>query len=215
MVGLSRLAEFWRLDVQSFLPAAKDWPLGASIALNGACLTVVANLSVAGGGQRLSFDVSPETLDRTQLGSLKVGDGVHLEPALALGDALGGHLVSGHVDGLGAVRSIKKTEEYLALEVGIVGDARSRIAPYLVEKGSVAVDGVSLTVNRVVDEAGPGGETRFSLLLIPHTLTLTRFGSLRVGDLVNLEADMLAKYVCRNLEFQKISAPRGASDVTR
>ncbi len=158
-----------------------DVTLGDSIAVSGCCLTVVAH-----EGDTLAFDVSNESLALTTLGDLGVGDRVNLEKALRLSDRLGGHLVSGHVDGIGSIVSVEP-------------DARSRrwvieapptLSRYIAAKGSVCVDGVSLTVN-AVDGA------RFGVNLIPHTVEQTTFGDRRVGDRVNLEIDMLARYVER------------------
>jgi riboflavin synthase len=160
-----------RLVVESALQAE----LGDSVSIDGVCLTVVDN-----GGGRLAFDVVPETLDRVK----PFGDRVNLEPALRAGDPLGGHYVQGHVDGVGRVASVEPEAE----------GARVRIEPpaqlfrYLVEKGSVAVEGVSLTV-AAVDETG------FEIALIPHTLAETTLSALAVGSRVNIEIDVLAKYV--------------------
>jgi riboflavin synthase len=155
--------------------------IGDSIACSGACLTVVAK-----GRGALSMDVSAETLRRTALGKLKPDDPINLERSLTLGTLLNGHLVSGHVDGVGRIVSI--TPE---------GDSRLftfEVAPeqarYLVEKGSVAVDGISLTVFGVKGR-------RFTCALIPHTLKVTTLGSKRPGDAVNIESDLLAKYIER------------------
>ena len=136
------------------------------------CLTAV-------DGSQLAFDVVDETLSRTTLGSLEPGDPVNLEPALRAGEPLGGHIVQGHVDGLGRVRS---TGEPVWI------DAPAELRRYLVEKGSITVDGVSLTV-AAVDEPG------FAVALVPHTLEVTTLGALEPGDPVNLEVDVLAKYV--------------------
>lgn len=153
--------------------------VGDSIAVNGACLTVTA-LSPP----FFEAAVSPETLRRTTLGRLRPGERVNLERALRLGDRLGGHLVTGHVDGVGEVLSREDREDFIFLRLR----APENVARYLVEKGSVAVDGVSLTVNRV---EGP----IFELAIIPHTARVTTMGLRRPGDAVNLEADLLAKYV--------------------
>jgi len=157
--------------------------IGDSVAIAGVCLTVVAN-----GGGELSFDAVPETMSRTSLGRLGPGDGVNVEPALRAGDPMGGHVMQGHVDGVGNVRS-----------VGAEGDGRriwfdvpAGLLRYCVEKGSIAVDGVSLTV------ASLDGDS-FSVALIPHTLTVTTLGELQPGREVNLEVDVLAKYVERLL----------------
>jgi riboflavin synthase len=175
-----------RLTVKTTLEVGK-LPLGASIAVNGACLTVVARR--AGRPSTFQADVGPETLACTTLGSLGPGTRVHLEPALRLGDSLGGHMVSGHVDGTGRVESARKQAGTLALRVSAPDD----VAPYLFKKGSISIDGVSLTVNKVEDAS-------FEVLLIPHTLEVTLLGELRAGSRVNLEADMIAKQVARFVE---------------
>ena len=175
-----------RLTVKTDLEVGK-LPVGASIAVQGVCLTIVARRS--GRPSTFQADVGPETLACTTLGSLTAGRRVHLEPALRLGDALGGHMMSGHVDGTGRVESAAKRGAAFALRVTAPAD----IAPYLSKKGSIAVDGVSLTVNEVT---GPS----FEVLLIPHTLAVTLLGELRPGAQVNLEADMIAKQVARFIE---------------
>ncbi len=164
-----------RLRVESSLAAA----IGDSVSIAGCCLTVVD-----GDRRTLAFDAVPETLARTTLGRLRPGDGVNLEPALRAGEPLGGHYVQGHVDGVGTVRSV--AEEGDGRRVWL--DAPESIHRYCVEKGSVAVDGVSLTI-AAVDDSG------FAVALVPHTLAVTTLGSLAPGDPVNLEADVLAKYV--------------------
>jgi riboflavin synthase len=155
--------------------------VGDSVSIAGVCLTVVA---VDGG--ELSFDAVPETLSRTTLGRLEAGDDVNVEPALRVGDPLGGHVVQGHVDGVGHVRSVEPEGDGRRIWI----DAQVDILRYCIEKGSVAVDGVSLTV-AALDTAG------FAVALIPHTLAETTLGSLGPGDPVNLEVDVLAKYVER------------------
>jgi riboflavin synthase len=164
--------------------AAEAMAIGDSIAVNGVCLTAVA---VAGG--RVTVEAVPETLDRSNLGRLSAGDPVDLERPVPAGGRLDGHVVQGHVDGVGTVRSI--TPDGDSKRVWI--DAPQRLHRYFAEKGSVAVDGVSLTVSAV----DPGG---FEVVLIPHTLTATVFGARRPGDTVNLEVDILAKYVERLME---------------
>lgn len=166
-----------RLLIESQLEAA----IGDSVAINGCCLTVVD-----GDRRTLAFDAVPETLSRTTLGRLAVGAGVNLEPALRAGEALGGHIVQGHVDGVGAVRSVEPEGDGHRIWVDVPED----VLRYCVEKGSVAVDGVSLTV-AALDEAG------FAVALVPHTLAVTTLGSLAPGAEVNLEVDVLAKYVER------------------
>lgn len=158
--------------------------LGASVAVNGACLTVTAVR-----GAEVQFDAVRETLDRTALGELRAGARVNLERALRADARLDGHLVQGHVDATGRVRAVEQAGDDVRLRVACDAD----FAGLLVEKGSVAVDGVSLTVVGV-EEAG------FDVALIPHTLAVTTLGERRSGDRVNLEADVLGKYVRRYLE---------------
>ena len=158
---------------------ALDAQLGDSVAIDGVCLTVVA---VA--GDSFSFDAVPETLDRTSLGTLDHGSRVNLEPALRAGDALGGHYVQGHVDGVGSVRSVEPEGEGKRIWFA----APPELLRYVALKGSIAVQGTSLTV-AAVDGAG------FAVALIPHTLEATTLGALEPEDLVNLETDVLAKYV--------------------
>jgi riboflavin synthase len=159
---------------------ASDSALGDSIAVNGACLTVVERSS-----GHLAFDLSPETVGRTSFARLRAGDVVNLERALTLSTRLGGHLVQGHVDGVGEVVAFEPAEDGGAW---CTVRASAALARYLVEKGSICVDGVSLTI------AAREGET-FSVALIPHTLEATTLGAAQVGDPVNLEIDVIAKYV--------------------
>ena len=153
--------------------------LGDSIAIDGVCLTVVAV-----DGDTFSFDAVPETLSRTSLGTLDHGSRVNLEPALRAGDALGGHYVQGHVDGVGTVRSVEPEGDGKRIWF----DLPEPLLRYAVEKGSVAIQGTSLTV-AAVDDAG------LAVALIPHTLQETTLGSLEPGATVNVESDVLAKYV--------------------
>jgi len=157
--------------------------IGDSVALAGVCLTVVANED-----GRLAFDAIPETLSRTALGSLEPGDSVNVEPSLRVGDPLGGHVVQGHVDAVGRVRSV--TPEGDGRRVWV--DAPDTVVRYCIEKGSIALDGVSLTVAAFDDDG-------FEVALIPHTLAVTTLGRLEPGDGVNLEADVLGKVVERLL----------------
>jgi len=177
-----------RLDDARLAVAARivleDSPLGASIAVNGACLTVVEQ-----GAARLAFDLGPETLTRTALGELGAGDRVNLERPLRLGGLLGGHLVQGHVDGVGIVTALVRDGETARLRVEWQDPALARL---LIPQGSVTVDGVSLTV-AALDTAG------FEIMLIPHTLAQTTLGALKPGRRVNLEMDMIGKYVQRFL----------------
>jgi riboflavin synthase len=160
---------------------------GASIAVNGACLTVVDL-----GADQVGFDLGPETLARTALGDLGPGDRVNLERALRLGALVGGHLVQGHVDGVGRVGHLRRDGETARLRVECQDE---RLHALLIPQGSVAVDGVSLTV-----AALDGGA--FEIMLIPHTLAQSTLGGLRAGQRVNLEMDMIGKYVQRFLELR-------------
>jgi len=182
-----------RLVVATSLPVER-LVLGASIAVDGVCLTVV-DRSVG----RFAADVGPETLAVTTLAGRAVGDRVHLERPLVLGDALGGHLVAGHVDGVGTLLTSRPRGDARDLEIA----APSSIARFIVPKGSVAVDGVSLTVNTV---DGP----RFGVTLIPHTLAVTLLGQRPVGGALNLEADLIAKHVDRMVGIYA-SAQMGAA----
>tara|TARA_B100000678_G_scaffold241413_1_gene212390 strand:+ start:562 stop:1170 length:609 start_codon:yes stop_codon:yes gene_type:complete len=162
-----------------------DIDLGASIACSGVCLTVVDK-----GPGWFGVDVSGETVSRTAEGMWKEGRRLNLERALRLGDELGGHIVTGHVDGVGRVAELH--EEGGSVRVTIA--AGPDIAPYVAAKGSITVDGVSLTVNSVEDGEG---EVRFGLNIIPHTAAVTTFASLEEGQAVNLEIDVLARYLKR------------------
>ena len=170
-----------RLRIAAPRTACSGIALGDSIAIGGVCLTVVAL-----DGDELSFDAVPETLGRTALGALEAGDEVNVEPALRAGEPLGGHVVQGHVDGVGSVRSVEPEGDGKRIWI----DASADVVRYCVEKGSIAVDGASLTV-AALDDAG------FAVALIPYTLAETTLGSLAPGDAVNLEVDVLAKYVER------------------
>jgi riboflavin synthase len=161
--------------------------LGASVAVDGVCLTVVERAA-----DELAFDVGPETLERTTLARLAAGDPVNLERPLRFGAALGGHLVLGHVDGVAHVSDVSRVESTARVRFALPGP---ELAPLLVSKGSVAVDGVSLTV-AALDEAG------FEVMLIPHTLEVTNLGRLARGRAVNIETDVIGKYVLRSLALR-------------
>ena len=164
-------------DGRLVVEAATGAEIGDSIAIGGVCLTVVER-----GGGTLAFDVVGETLERTTLGRKAAGDEVNVEPALRAGEPLGGHIVQGHVDGVGSFRGELDGLSWF--------DAPREIVRYCVVKGSIAVDGTSLTV-AAIDESG------FSAALVPHTLEATTLGALAPGDGVNLEVDVIAKYVER------------------
>jgi riboflavin synthase len=151
--------------------------------VNGVCLTVTQYDAAA-----FTVGLAPETLRRTNLGDLRAGDGVNLERAVAAGGRMGGHYVQGHVDGVGTVRRVDPE----GVGARMWFDAPPEVVPYIVEKGSIAVEGTSLTVAAVEDG-------RFAVALVPHTLEATTLGALEAGDPVNLEADVLAKYVERLL----------------
>jgi riboflavin synthase len=179
-----------RVEIETRLPAA-DLAIGASVACSGACLTVIERGASSAGGW-FAVEASPETLACTTLGRWRVGSAVNLERALKLGDELGGHLVSGHVDGLASIRAIRKVGEGTSGSTVFELEAPAALSAYIAAKGSVTLDGVSLTVN-TVDGA------RFSVNVIPHTLAVTTFGAAKEGGEVNLEIDLLARYVARLL----------------
>ena len=178
-----------------------DSDLGASVAVNGACLTVVER-----GPGHLRFDLGPETLARTALADLAAGDGVNLERPLRLGGLVGGHLVQGHVDGVGMVVDLTRQAETARLTIEWRDQA---LTPLLIPQGSVTVDGVSLTVARL-------GAGDFEIMIIPHTLAATTLGGLRKGQRVNLEMDMIGKYVQRILGLRGQGEPQpGPGKVSR
>ena len=179
---MRRVAEGLRLAVAPPFPV-EELVLGESVSVSGACLTVVGVK-----GRAFQADVSPETLARSTLSVKKVGDQVNLERALRLGDRLGGHLVTGHVDALGALQERQEGPEHLELTI----ELPAALAPLVIEKGSIAVEGVSLTVNAVRDQT-------FTVNIIPYTAGDTTLGGLKVGDRLNLETDIIGKYVARLL----------------
>ena len=184
VVEMFRNGDIARLSVDSSYPAG-DIAVGASIANAGACLTVVERTARA-GGSRLAFDVGAETLKVTTLGAFAPGRRVNLERPLKIGDELGGHLVSGHVDGIAELVARDDFEGMSRLRFR----APPALSRYIASKGSVALDGTSLTVNAVEGDD-------FEVLLIPHTLAVTTWGERRVGDRVNLEVDQMARYAAR------------------
>src|SRR6202453_1381772 len=162
--------------------------LGASIAISGVCLTIV-KAAPRYSGSRLTFDVGAETLAVTMVGSFHAGDKVNLERALRMGDELGGHMVSGHVDGIAEIRSRRDFDDMAHFRFHVPPALARFIAP----KGSVALEGTSLTVNAVEGED-------FEVLLIPHTLAVTAWGGRKTGDRVNIEVDQMARYAARLIE---------------
>jgi riboflavin synthase len=182
-----------RLRVESGYPVSA-LQMGASVEHSGVCLTLV-EFGARADGSWWVVQAIPETLSRTTLGAWEAGQRVNLELSLKIGDELGGHLVYGHVDGLGAVKSITPDGDSRRIRIGLPGD----LGRYLAEKGSITVDGVSLTVSAVGRDAA--GDW-FEVAIIPHTLEVTTLGALAAGDKVNLEVDMLARYVARMLEWR-------------
>lgn len=179
-----------RLTVASPYDAA-GVEIGASVAHDGVCLTVVETEGHQ-DGMRHVVEVAAESLALTTMGELKAGDRVNLERSLRVGDELGGHIVQGHVDGLGEVLSVRQDGEGYRIRIKPPREINHLIAP----KGSVAIAGVSLTVNEVDDEG-------FGVLIIPHTWAVTTLSKLKAGDKVNLEADMMARYAARLVEARR------------
>ena len=185
--AVERLDGLTRLSISAPYEAA-DVAIGASIAHEGCCLTVVEATPQA-NGLRYVVEVAPESLALTTLGALRAGDRVNLERSLRVGDELGGHIVQGHVDGLGEVLSVTKDGKGWRLKI----KQPSSITHLIASKGSIAINGVSLTVNEVDAEG-------FGVLIIPHTWSVTTLSRLKAGDKVNLEADMMARYAARLIE---------------
>jgi riboflavin synthase len=190
--GLSRVGGGWRLAVQ-FEPWPEPLVIGESMAVQGACLTVVKAAVNA-----FSADLLDETLERTALGQLRTGGRVNLERALRLGDRLGGHFVSGHIDETGRILRISRHGRDIALTVACSQD----LARLTVRKGSIAIDGVSLTVVDLDDNS-------LSVEIIPHTWKVTSLGDRQVGDHVNLEADLIGKHVARLLGGDRVDNAAG------
>lgn len=192
VAGVSRKSGGMELSLQTALPM-EEIALGDSIAVNGICLTVTRF-----GSGRFTVDVSPESLDRTNLGALAVGTRVNLERALRLGDRLGGHLVSGHIDCQATIASRRDLGNAVVFSFAM----EARPLRYVVEKGSVTIDGISLTVNEVTSDG-------FSVAIIPHTLALTTLQHKAVGSKVNIETDLIGKYVERLLQGGSEPASKG------
>jgi riboflavin synthase len=181
--AVARKGDVTRLDLAARL-TLEGSEVGASVAVSGVCLTVVER-----GPDGLVFEMGPETLARTSLGTLRAGSSVNLERPLRFGGALGGHLVLGHVDGTGTVEAVSRVESTARVRIAFHDRG---LAPLLIPQGSVAVDGVSLTVALLDDAA-------FEVMLIPHTLAVTTLGRLSAGQPVNVETDVIGKYVQRSL----------------
>lgn len=196
-LGNVRVVERREGLVRLYIDSAHDpdsIAIGASIAHDGCCLTVVRVRLLRDGGACHEVEVASESLALTTLGSLREGDLVNLERSLRVGDELGGHMVQGHVDGLGEVRSVQRDGEGWRLRI----KPPASIAHLIASKGSIAIAGVSLTVN----EADAEG---FGVLIIPHTWSVTTLSKLKAGDKVNLEADMMARYAARLIEARSNS----------
>jgi riboflavin synthase alpha subunit len=187
VVEIARQGRGLRLGLRVPAAVAEDLGVGDSVAVNGVCLTVVER-----AGERLGFDLSDETLAVTTLGELGVDDPVNVERPLRLGTRLGGHLVLGHVDGIGTVEHVSRVESTARVRIALPGPA---LAPLLVPQGSVAVDGVSLTIAALE-------RLSFEVMVIPHTLAVTTLGRLAPGQAVNLEMDVIGKYLQRSLELK-------------
>ena len=183
VVALARAGQAARLGVRAEA-TLEGSDRGASLAVNGACLTVVER-----SADGFVFELGPETLARTTLGRLQPGEPVNLERPLRFGGALGGHLVLGHVDGVGAVEEVTRVESTTRVRIALPS---RELEPLLIPQGSVAVDGVSLTVAAL-------GDMSFEVMLIPYTLTATTLGRLRAGQPTNVEADVIGKYLVRSL----------------
>jgi riboflavin synthase len=189
VVSLERKAENASLSIKCTKTAA-DARVGDSISVNGVCLTAVDIK-----GSIIFFDVSYETLKATNLGGLKKPDRLNIEPSLRADSKLGGHFVTGHIDGVGRIKSKRMTGNAIRIEI----ESPPEILKYLVDKGSAAVDGVSLTVVEVLKDS-------FSVVIIPHTASITTIGFKNTGDTVNLEADILGKYVAKFLNINSDSS---------
>ncbi|HEU4369175.1 MAG TPA: riboflavin synthase [Methylomirabilota bacterium] len=184
--AVERRGDVARLELTARRALAGSEP-GASVAVDGVCLTVVAARP-----DGLAFEVGPETLTRTTLGRVKAGDVVNLERPLRFGAAVGGHLVLGHVDGMGTVEDVTRVESTARVRIVLPDPA---LAPLLIPQGSVTVDGVSLTVAALAARA-------FEVMVIPHTLAVTTLGRLRPGQAVNIETDVIGKYLQRSLALK-------------
>jgi len=188
ITGLRASGRGKRLTIESGF-SLDQTKIGDSIAVSGACLTAVVIQ-----GEKFEVDVSPETLDKTTLCTAKTGDRVNLERALRLSDRLDGHLVSGHIDGTGKIIQKKKAGNVQIVTIGVP----ESLSDYMIEKGSVAVDGISLTINKC-------DRQNFEVSIIPHTSILTTIGFKKIGDNVNIETDMIGKYVERFISKKPVT----------
>lgn len=194
VLAIEEAGELRRFDVACHYDAATI-PIGASIAHSGVCLTVV-DVARAGNATKIALDVGAETLAVTTLGAWRLGDRINLERPLRVGDEFGGHIVSGHVDGVAEILARRDFDGMAHFTFR----APAALAPFIAVKGSVALDGTSLTVNAV------SGDT-FEVLLIPHTLAVTTWGERKPGDRVNIEVDQMARYAARLIETTRSAAP--------
>ncbi len=185
--AVESLAHGKRLEIQSLLEMASV-PIGASIACDGACMTVVAKNT-----DSFTVEISPESLAKTTLGKWQVGSGINLERPVAVGGEFGGHFVTGHVDAVAKITTFEAQGDFWLLAFAYP----QNFGAYLADKGSVAINGVSLTVNKVQRES-----KICELMIIPHTLDHTNLGNLKVGDAVNLEADLIARYLLAQTQEQ-------------
>ncbi|WP_300268976.1 riboflavin synthase [Microbacterium sp.] len=200
ITAIAPAGDGWRLTVRA-PKAAHDAIHGESIAISGVCLTVVGSTA-----DTFDADVMKQTLDVSALATASVGTRVNVEKAMQVGARLGGHIVQGHVDGTGEVIQVRPGDEWSVLRISLPAE----LAPLVVDKGSITVDGTSLTVSTVSEPAtGSGASHWFEVSLIPETLASTTFGSRVSGDAVNLETDIVARHVERLLAFQ--AAPEGGS----
>ncbi|GGD73799.1 riboflavin synthase [Microbacterium murale] len=193
ITAITPAGDGWRLTVRA-PKAALDAVHGESIAVSGVCLTVVGS-----SPDTFDADVMKQTLDVSALATASVGTGVNIEKAMPVGARLGGHIVQGHVDGVGEVVDVRPGDAWSVLRIGLPSD----LAPLVVDKGSISVDGTSLTVSAVSEPSAAAAW--FEISLIPETLVATTLGSRAVGDRVNLETDILARHVERLLAFRAVS----------
>ena len=193
IAAIAASGDGWRLTVHA-PKAAADAVHGESIAVSGVCLTVVGSTETT-----FDADVMKQTLDVSALGAVEVGTRVNIEKAMPVGARLGGHIVQGHVDGVGTVLEVRPGAEWRVLRISVPAE----LAPLVVDKGSISVAGTSLTVSAVSDAAA--GEHWFEVSLIPETLEATILGALQAGDVVNLETDILARHVERLLAFRSLT----------